>query len=446
MLSPVLTAETDLAAAAFADLRRRTGGDPAWLGGLRERAFARFQEVGFPTSSDESWKHTNIAPIARIAWEPVPFDPDAARPLPVSGRSLEAAGVQLGFANGRWSRALSSAPAPARAPSSIPGVDVLPLADVLRDHPDWLEPHFGRHAASEKNPFTAWNTALAEDGAFVRVSRGAALAGPIHLLFLSEGTGPPTVAHPRNLIVLESGAQATVVETYVGEGRTLTNAVTEISVGDGASLDHAKVQRESPDAFHVQTIAVTSQRSSQFTSSSAAFGGSIARTDIGVLFAGEGGDCTLNGLFVGEGSSLLDTHTTVDHATPHCTSRQVYKGILDGRSRGVFHGTVLVRKDAQKTDAIQSNKNLLLSRDALVHSTPALEIFADDVKCKHGSTIGQLDAAALFYLRSRGIGEHEARALLTWAFASDVVARFKPQIVREEVERALSTRLPGPPR
>ncbi|MCA1580837.1 MAG: Fe-S cluster assembly protein SufD [Acidobacteria bacterium] len=438
MPSPVLSADTDLAA-AFADLRRRTGGYPAWLGGLRERAFARFQELGFPTSADESWKHTNVAPIARIPWEPVPSDPDAARPLPVSVRRGDAAGVQLGFSNGRWSRALSSAPA------DFAGIDVLPIADVLRDHPEWLEPHFGRHAAWEKNPFTAWNTALAEDGAFIRVSRGAA-SGPIHLLFLSEGTGAPTVAHPRNLILLESGAQATVVETYVGEGTTLTNAVTEISVGDGAFLDHAKIQRESPDAFHVQSIAVTSQRSSQFTSSSASFGGSIARTDIGVLFAGEGGDCTLNGLFVGEGSALLDTHTTVDHATPHCTSRQVYKGILDGRSRGVFHGTVLVRKDAQKTDAIQSNKNLLLSRDALVHSTPALEIFADDVKCKHGSTIGQLDAAALFYLRSRGIGEQEARALLTWAFASDVVARFKPQIVREEVERALSTRLPGRPR
>ena len=439
MAAPVLSAETDLAAAAFADLRRRAGAEPAWLSDLRDRAFARFAELGFPSTADESWKHTNVAPIARIAWEPVMPDPDAGRPLPVAETGA-AAEVQLGFLNGRWSRALS--PVPAR----VPGLDVLPLADVLRDHPDWLHPHLGRHALWEKNPFTAWNTALARDGAFIRVSRGAAAAGPIHLLFLSEGTGAPTVAHPRNLIVLESGAQATVVETYVGKGTTLTNSVTEIALGDGASLDHAKVQRESADAFHVQSIAATLGRSSQFTSSSVAFGGSIARTDLGVLFTGEGGDCTLNGLFVGDGTALLDTHTTVDHATPHCTSRQLYKGILDGHSRGVFHGTVLVRKDAQKTDALQSNKNLLLSRDALVHSTPALEIFADDVKCKHGSTIGQLDAGALFYLRSRGIGEQEARALLTWAFASDVVSRFKPQIVREEVELALATRLPGPPR
>ncbi|MEP6802538.1 MAG: Fe-S cluster assembly protein SufD [Acidobacteriota bacterium] len=439
MAAPVLSAETDLAASAFADLRRRAGAEPAWLSGLRDRAFARFAELGFPGPGDESWKHTNVAPIARIPWETVEPDLDAGRPLPVPEAGATA-GLQLGFLNGRWARALS--PVAAR----VPGLDILPLAEVFRNHPDWLQPHYGSLAGWEKNPFAAWNTALAEDGAFLRVSRGAAAAGPIHLLFLSEGTGAPTVSHPRNLIVLEDGAQATVVETYVGEGTTLTNSVTEIALGDGASLDHAKVQRESPDAFHVQSIAATLGRSSQFTSSSAAFGGSIARTDLGVLFTGEGGDCTLNGLFVGNGTALLDTHTTVDHATPHCTSRQLYKGVLDGHSRGVFHGTVLVRKDAQKTDALQSNKNLLLSRDALVHSTPALEIFADDVKCKHGSTIGQLDAGALFYLRSRGIGEQEARALLTWAFASDVVSKFRPQTVREEVELALATRLPGPPR
>lgn len=442
MAAPVLSAETDLAARVFADLRRRASGEPAWLSALRDRAFARFQELGFPGPADESWKHTNVAPIARIAWEPVAHDPDAGRPLPVP-EAAGAPGIQLGFLNGRWSRALS---APAAHAAQAAGLDVLPLADVIRDHPDRLQPHFGRHAGWENSAFTAWNTALSEDGAFVRVSREAAAAGPIHLLFLSEGTGAPTVAHPRNLIVVEKGAQATVVETYLGHGRTLTNSVTEIALEDGASLDHAKVQREASDAFHVHSIAATLGRSTQFTSSSVAFGGSIARTDLGVLFTGEGGDCTLNGLFVGDGTALLDTHTTVDHATPHCTSRQLYKGILDGHSRGVFHGTVLVRKDAQKTDALQSNKNLLLSRDALVHSTPALEIFADDVKCKHGSTIGQLDAGALFYLRSRGIGEQEARALLTWAFASDVVGRFKPQVVREETELALATRLPGPPR
>jgi Fe-S cluster assembly protein SufD len=221
------------------------------------------------------------------------------------------------------------------------------------------------------------------------------------------------------------------------------NAVTEISVGDGASVEHSKIQRESSDAFHVQTIAAGLDRGSQFTSHNVALGAALARTDIGVVFGGEGGDCTLNGLFLGDGDQTLDTHTIIDHAKPHCTSRELYKGILDGRSRGVFHGTILVRKDAQKTDAFQTNKNLLLSKDARVHSTPALEILADDVKCRHGSTIGQLDAAALFYLRSRGIGEEDARALLTWAFASDVAARLTVPEVRAEVERALGLRLPG---
>ncbi|HXM79688.1 MAG TPA: Fe-S cluster assembly protein SufD, partial [Thermoanaerobaculia bacterium] len=317
------------------------------------------------------------------------------------------------------------------------------LAEVIRDHPEWLEAYLSRRAAWEKNAFTAWNTAFLEDGAFVRIARGAAIPGAIHLLFLSEQTGAPAVSHPRNVIVAESGAQVSVVETYLGEGISLTNAVTEISVGDGASVEHSKIQRESSDAFHVQTIAAGLDRGSQFTSHNVALGAALARTDIGVVFGGEGGDCTLNGLFLGGGDQTLDTHTIIDHAKPHCTSRELYKGILDGRSRGVFHGTILVRKDAQKTDAFQTNKNLLLSKDARVHSTPALEILADDVKCRHGSTIGQLDAAALFYLRSRGIGEEDARALLTWAFASDVAARLTVPEVRAEVERALGLRLPG---
>jgi len=436
MSAPALSPGTDLsqeiAAAAFDRLRTRARGEAGWLQELRREAFARFQALGFPTPHDESWKYTNVAPIARIAWEPVSPDADSSLPVPAG-----VAGIRLAFVNGRWSRALSSS-------SALPaGLVVLSLAEVTRDHPEWLEAHLSRRAAWEKNAFTAWNTAFLEDGAFVRIARGVAIAGPIHLLFLSEQTGAPAVSHPRNVIVAERGAQASVVETYVGEGVSLTNSVTELFVGDGASIEHSKVQRESSDAFHVQTIAAGLDRGSQFTSHNVALGASLARTDIGVLFEGEGGDCTLNGLFLGGGAQTLDTHTIIDHAKPHCTSRELYKGILDGRSRGVFHGTILVRKDAQKTDAFQTNKNLLLSKEALVNSTPALEIFADDVKCRHGSTIGQLDAAALFYLRSRGIGEEDARALLTWAFASDVAARLTVPEVRAEVERALGLRLPG---
>ena len=434
MSAPALSPGTDISAetaAAFDRLQTRARGEAGWLSELRREAFARFQELGFPTPHDESWKYTNVAPIARIAWEPA--SPDADSRLPVSAST----GVRLAFVNGRWSPAFSSH-------SALPeGLVVLSLAEVLRDHPEWLEAHLSKRAAWEENVFTAWNTAFLEDGAFVRIARGAAIPGPIHLLFLSEQTGAPAVSHPRNVIVVESGGQASVVETYLGEGISLMNAVTEISVGDGASVEHSKIQRESSDAFHVQTIAAGLDRGSQFTSHNVALGAALARTDIGVVFGGEGGDCTLNGLFLGDGDQTLDTHTIIDHAKPHCTSRELYKGILDGRSRGVFHGTILVRKDAQKTDAFQTNKNLLLSKDARVHSTPALEILADDVKCRHGSTIGQLDAAALFYLRSRGIGEEDARALLTWAFASDVAARLTVPEVRAEVERALGLRLPG---
>jgi Fe-S cluster assembly protein SufD len=237
-----------------------------------------------------------------------------------------------------------------------------------------------------------------------------------------------------------------LIETYLGAGSAgssyWTNAVTEILVRDGALVEHTKMQQESLSGFHLQTISVMQERASRFTSHDIAFGAALARTDLAVRFDGEGGECTLNGLFVGAGTQLLDTHTLIDHAKPHCSSRELYKGILDDKSRGVFHGTILVRPDAQKTDAIQTNKNLLLSREALVDSTPALEIFADDVKCKHGSTIGQLDPTALFYLRSRGIGESDARALLTWAFAEDVARRISVPEVRAAVETALAGRLP----
>ncbi|HEY6050680.1 MAG TPA: Fe-S cluster assembly protein SufD, partial [Thermoanaerobaculia bacterium] len=348
--------------------------------------------------------------------------------------------LRLVFVNGRLSKELSSDAA------ALPeGVELSSMASVVRDHPDWLQPFLGRHAPSEKSAFTAWNTAFFEDGAFVRIRRDAALREPVELVFIAEtepGAGP-FVSHVRNLIVADPHSEASVVETYVGDGLSLTNAVTEVALETGAALHHYKVQRESLEAVHVQTIAATASPSSRYTSHNVALGSALARTEIGVVLDGAGAECELNGLFVGGGSQHLDTHTMIDHAKPHGSSRELYKGILDGRARGVFHGTILVRKDAQKTDAIQTNKNLLLSREALVNSTPALEIFADDVKCKHGSTIGQLDAAAMFYLQSRGIGEEDARAILTWAFAEDVVRRIRIPQIRAGVEAALGLRLPG---
>jgi Fe-S cluster assembly protein SufD len=423
-------------APAFADVERRVGGEAAWLLELRRAAFARFQEVGFPGPHDEAWKYTSPGPITRVPWRTASGGREVKR-APSMPVDLSAA-VRIVFVNGRFSAALSSDPI-----SRTKDVEITPLAEVLRRHPDWLQPHLARIAAVDKNAFTAWNTAFFEGGAFVRIARGAAVKEPIHVVFLSEADSEPSVSHPRVLVVAEPGAHASIVERYVGEGRYLTDAVTEISVGDDASIEHSKIQRESVAASHVHTIAARIGRAGRFESMNVALGGALARTDIDVLFAGEGGECTLNGLFVASGSQHLDNHTFIDHATPHCSSRELYKGILDGKSRGVFHGTILVRKDAQKTDAMQTNKNLLLSREALVNSTPALEIFADDVKCRHGSTIGQLDAGQLFYLRSRGIGEAEARTLLTWAFAEDVARRIRVPEIRAGVEAALGLILPG---
>jgi Fe-S cluster assembly protein SufD len=319
---------------------------------------------------------------------------------------------------------------------------VASLKDVLAQDPQSAEPHLAK-IARDGNAFAAVNAAFLEDGAFVRIPARTAVAHPIHLVFLSEPAPGPTVSHPRNLVIAEAGSQAHIVETYVGTAGELyfTNAVTEVVLGEGAVLDFSKLERDSDAAFHVATTEVSQGRDSSFTSHSIVLGGALARNDLNVRLDAEGAECTLNGLFIGSGTQHLDNHTLIDHAKPHGTSRELYKGIMDGQSRGVFNGKIIVRPDAQKTDAMQTNKNLLLSQEALVNSKPALEIFADDVKCKHGSTIGQLDDAAMFYLRSRGIGEQEARDLLVYAFASDVASRIRVAPLRAFVEAQLGLRL-----
>jgi Fe-S cluster assembly protein SufD len=300
-----------------------------------------------------------------------------------------------------------------------------------------------RVADDRKNAFAALNTALFEDALLLEILPGAVVSEPIEIAFDGTAGTEPEAAYPRVLILAGERSEAAVVETYSGTGRAFTNAVTEIDLAPGAILEHTKLQDEGLETRHVHTLAVAQARASRFTSHNVALGSGLARTDLSAVLGGEGAECALYGLFVGRGRQHLDNRTLIDHATPHTTSRELYKGIMDGASRGVFHGTIVVRPDAQKTDAIQTNKNLLLSREALVNSTPALEIFADDVKCRHGSTTGQLDAAALFYLRSRGIGEAEARALLTWAFAADVGEKIRVPAVRRRVERELGLLLPG---
>ncbi|HEX7253342.1 MAG TPA: Fe-S cluster assembly protein SufD, partial [Thermoanaerobaculia bacterium] len=325
------------------------------------------------------------------------------------------------------------------------GIRVASLREALTRRPEDLEPVFGKLSPIGQSPLTALNTALFQDGVCVSIAPGASASRPVHCLFIQQDDEPLALTSPRLLVLAGRQSQAALVETYVGRSVAAgwTNSVTEISVGEAAVLEHYKIQQESLSGYHVQSISVRQGRSSGFTSHHIAIGSALARTDIDVLFDAEGGDCALNGLFVGSGSQHLDTHTFIDHAHPHCTSRELYKGILDEKARGVFHGTIRVRPGAQKTDAIQTNKNLLLSRRALVDSTPALEILADDVKCKHGSTIGQLDANALFYLRSRGIGEPEARALLIYAFAADVAERLRIGPLRERLEAFLGRALAG---
>jgi Fe-S cluster assembly protein SufD len=415
------------------------GAEPDWLRRRRQESLERFLARGFPTTAEEAWRKTSVAAVARTAFS----RPEAGRPAPADRlRQLDFGGALTGwemvFVDGRYRPELSSA-------ASTEGVHLLSVRDLLASEPERLEPWLSA-APEDEGPFETLNAAFLEDGALVEVEPSATPSAPIHLIYISTGEpGRPTASHPRTLIRLGRASHATVVETYGGDqgGQYLTNAVSEVRLGDGAVLDHYKLQRESDQAFHLASLRVRQEASSSFTDHSLCVGGALARNDIVARLQGAGADCALRGLFVTGGAQHHDTHSLIDHAVPRCASRELYKGILSGRGRGVFHGRIVVRPDAQKTDAHQVNQNLLLSREALVDSTPQLEIFADDVKCKHGSTTGQLDAAALFYLRSRGIAEEEARRLLTYAFASEVVGALRVQPIRVALEAYLHRRLPG---
>ena len=399
-----------------------------WLEDVRHDAFARFEELGFPTAKLEAWRFTGIQPIVSTTWTSAPAGVSpAAEPW---GR-----GPRVVLVNGRVAPALSAAPPE--------GIRVLGLADALAAEPALLERHLTRLAPYRHNAFPALNTASFEDAACVLIAPGAVVRAPLTLVLVSAAGGALTVSHPRVLVIAGERSQASIVQVFEGSGRYLTNAVTEIEVAPGAALEHTLLQRESEPASHVHFVAARVGRAARYVSNNVSLGSTLARTDISVALEGEGAEAALNGLFLGRGTQHLDNHTTLDHATPHTSSRELYKGVMDGASRGVFHGTILVRPGAQKTDAIQTNKNLLLSREALVNSTPVLQIFADDVKCKHGSTTGQLDELALFYLRARGIGLPEARALLTRAFAADVSERIRAEEVRSEIDREIAERLGG---
>jgi Fe-S cluster assembly protein SufD len=413
--------------------------EPEWLTRRRAAAMGRFEELGFPTTRDEDWRHTSVAPLVRSTFRrpPAAEANPPAEALESVRLGLAAEGHRLVFVDGRHSPARSSAPAQE-------GITVRSLRNVLDRQPQLVAPYLGAATEATDAAFAALNTAFLDDGAFVWVPDGVVVNEPIHLVFVATGGADPVAAHPRVLVVAGRGAQVTLVESYGGpDGAAyFTNAVTEVVAGEGAVVDHYRVQREGDRAFQTATLALRQGRSASVGSHAVVLGAALSRLDVRQVFEGEGGECVLDGLFVATGRQHQDIHTWVDHAQPHCTTRELYKGVLDGRSRGVFVGKVFVRPGARKTDAQQTNKNLLLSREALVDSLPQLEILNDDVKCRHGSTTGQLDPLAFFYLRSRGVGAAEARALLTYAFASDVLARFKVAALREGLSHELQTRLP----
>lgn len=411
---------------------------PSWIHPIRRAALSCFAELGFPTTRDEEWKYTNIAPIVKIPFKPGKFEINGLTADTIARVTFgELTGSQLVFVNGYYSRELSSLrPLPE-------GVRVGSLAAALDSDPTRVEPYLARYASYQDHALVALNTAFMEDGAFVYVPKGRIVDEPIYLVFVSTADGEATVSYPRNLIVVDNDSQAVIVESYVGSDSDVyfTNAVTEIVVGKHAVIDHYKVQRESEEAFHIATLQAHLERGSNFSSHSIAMGGALVRNDLNTELEGEGIECTLNGFYMVTGRQHVDNHTRVDHLKPHCSSRELYKGILDGKARGVFNGKIYVHKPAQKTDARQTNKNLLLSKDSLINTKPQLEICADDVKCTHGSTIGQLDQDAIFYLRSRGVGLKDARSLLTYAFARDIINRIKIEPVRAWLDDLLVTRL-----
>jgi Fe-S cluster assembly protein SufD len=412
---------------------------PSWLSGLRSDGMQAFAEFGFPTTRVEDWKYTNVGPIVGIHFRPATYGLNDRIRKQVKEISFTGADcTRLVFVNGHYAEELSSI-------QEVPkGVRVSSLAEALKQE-GAITAHLGRYANHKKHPFVALNTAFMEDGAFVEIPKGVALEKPIEILYVSTGGEEAWVAHPRNLVIAAQGSQVALMETYMGlnGGVYFNNAVTEIVAEENAHVDYVKLQNESEAAFHVATVLAYAARNAAVVTNSIQFGARLGREELTTVLDGEGAEGYLYGLYVTNGQQLIDNHTTIDHAQPHCSSREFYKGILDGKSTGVFNGKILVRKDAQKTDSKQSDKNLLLSESATINTKPQLEIFADDVRCTHGATIGQIDPESIFYLRSRGIGLEEARNLLIVAFAGEIVDHVKFEPLRQKLKAALLAKMRG---
>ena len=403
---------------------------PAWVRERREGAAKRFAEVGFPNTRLEDWRFTNVSPIA-----------DAKYPL-ASGSFAQAAALisnvavpgalRLAIVNGQLAAGVSDL-------SAMPkGVRIAGLRDGARDGTDGLEQHLARVFSIDAHPFAALNTANLDDGVAIFVAEGAVVETPIHIVVVTGGDGKPVTAHPRVLVVAGAHSQVRIAQTFIGvtDDVYFNNAVAEVMVGEGALVDYYTDQRESERAFHIANIQAHVAAKGVFRSHAFSIGAKIQRHDIGIGLKGEGADCTMNGVYLADGERLMDTHTSLDHAMPHCTSHEIYKGILAGKAKAVFNGRIIVRIDAQKTDAKQTNRALLLSDDATINSNPQLEIFADDVKCTHGAAVGQLDEEAMFYLQARGLSRIEARDMLLHAFAGEVLEGVRIPELRAQIEKA----------
>jgi Fe-S cluster assembly protein SufD len=443
MMAPELVKETNSYETAFRQAQGRSTDEPAWLQSLRETSFDQFERAGFPNIKEEEWKYTNVTPIAKGNFAPVLVRNGTALAKDDGLASFiyeEARQSRLVFVNGMLQQELSSL---AALPDDVVAMD-LRAALASSQYEAIVRQHLEHHA--EKNGFAALNTALFTSGLFLKIPRGIRIDAPIHLLFIGEGLDEiaPPAAFPRVLIVAEENSAATIIESYVSPKERsvyLTNAIVDLSLEDGARLHHCKIQRESMGAFHVATTRAELGANSSYHTTTINFGAAISRHDIDVQMDHEGAECAVDGLYMVDGSQHTDTHSVIDHRQPHCTSHQLYKGILDGKSRAVFNGKVFVRHGAQQTDAHQTNKNLLLSTDARVDTKPQLEIFADDVKCTHGAAVGQIDEEERFYLESRGINPTLARNMLTYGFAEEVIEKIGVESIRRELDEAVLNRL-----
>ncbi|HXF67459.1 MAG TPA: Fe-S cluster assembly protein SufD [Burkholderiales bacterium] len=402
----------------------------SWLNERRARALERANALTVPTTRDEEWRFTDLTPLTRV-----PFQPAAGAPQPamaeVSRFIAPEATAHLVFVNGVFAPELS-------ANAGLPyGVLVTPLAAALATHAAVIEPHLARIAPFDNQVFAALNTAQLHDGAFVWIARNQRCPTPVQLLYLS--TQRQSASYPRCLVVVESGAECTLIEDYAGldEGPYFANAVTEIALGEGARLAHVRLQREAKGAFHIATCAVSAARDAHYALHAVTLGARLSRFDLEVAQRGEGVEARLDGLALISGRQLADTHSLMDHAAPRGRCRQLHKCIVGGAAHAVFNGKIVVRSGAQLTDSAQQSRNLLLSDKAHVDAKPQLEIFADDVKCSHGATVGQLDAEQLFYLLSRGLAPERARNLLVYAFGAEVIDRIPVPSLVEQLERAV---------